>query len=202
MNFKESYKRDNEKIVPDAEYRDNLEKKIEMALSEESKRRKNISVTFKILSSCAAALVLVIAVTIGVRNSQNNNQDSIINHAGAGKQTSSSATIFSQSSWYDSEMSYSQIYELFIRRMSDSSDLTYLYMNNNNTFDDENLFDNTETEKLIKEIYSASVTDKTEKELDNAVYYMAQFKNGDIIKFIIYDNTYVKIKNIDCVFKK
>ncbi|MDO5558184.1 MAG: hypothetical protein Q4F95_01155 [Oscillospiraceae bacterium] len=198
MNFKDSYKRDNEKIVPDPEFISDLEKKLEIMSSQEIKRRKNISVAFKICSSCAAAVILTVGITLGVRRSSGSIDNPM--HQ-AGKQTGAGSAVFSQSDWYDSGMTCSEIYEVFINRMADSSDLSLLYRSSSNTFTDEDLMnDKDEIKSLVKSYSRVTVSDKDEKDLNNAVYYMAQFENGDIIKFIIYDGMYVKIKNIDAVF--
>lgn len=201
MNFRDSYKNDVSKIVPDAQYKNDLLKKLEKAEKNESERKRKLNITVKVCSSCAAMLAIAVSVSLAFKNPENKSSN-LTEHGYHQTDSQSSTGLFTQPCWYDSSMSDKQIYELFIRRLSDSSDLTDLYMNNTNSFTDDNLLDQSSINSLCKKISHASVTDKSTDDITDTdgVYYMAQFKNSDIIKFVIYDDCYVLIKNVDAVF--
>ncbi len=205
MNFKDSYKKDNEKIVPDAAFLEKLANEMENAKAEQ-KRNKMKKIRY--ISSAAACLLVVVGGILIYSNSNNNvpmtddsqGGSSFTIKAGKNDNNSKGNNIFKDNTWYDEDMSEVQIYSEFISKISNNDDLNKLYQSDAETFEDNDLVDEKEISELISRIKNADMFEN-KAELEKPVNYMAVLNSGDVIKFSIYDDSYVKINGVEAVFK-
>lgn len=78
----------------------------------------------------------------------------------------------------------------FSKRLGDRKQLKKLYQNTENNFTDEMLVSGEEIEQLSQRIQSAKIVSEEFPESGNKVYYMAEFCDGDIIKFVVADDIF------------
>lgn len=218
--FKEQYKKDNEMVNPSREFLDKL--KTEMKKEERSKgsNRKHIShknyAGRKVFAAAAAIALIVIGAgsynkifdfhknnimqpaEISEDNGQNNNDK---NSGSIGNYSENEENqLFSNSSWYDSNMTSEEIYKIFIKRISSEDDLKELTVSSTNDFTNGKVMDKSSVNKLADSLKSAALIKDDSYVEEKPEYYMAAFNNGDIIKFVIYDNRYFECSEFEGIF--
>lgn len=199
MNFKDSYKNDMDNISPDREFIRNLNTRLQK-VSEQPQKKVRFS-----YRGIALAAALLIVFTIGsglVIRYSGRNSDGSHNMNQQGNTESSvfvGDTIFNKQKWYENCETEQDIYNLFIHRISDKNDLVKIYKNDEEKFEDSMLMSGEDIDILINMLQSGRIDDEGEvnSETINAEYYMAVFDNGDIIKFSLYENNILKLKEFD-----
>lgn len=207
MNFKDNFEKDMEHIKPDAEFVRNLSEKMKQASAEQSKvsqfpeKKKKIQ-TYKYLISAAAVLILLVsgitAITYFNGNGSSNKQKRLEQQGMTDSLIPTGENIFNTEKWYTNCDTETEIYELFIKRITDDEDLIKIYESDESLFDESMLMNTEEIEHLIQKLEIGNVDDSGENGLENLTYkyYMAVFDNGDIIKFTVYENSYLKFNEL------
>lgn len=201
--FKDEYKKDNELIKPSKEFLDKL--KMEMKKEEEKQKTYKLFNTRKI--AAVAAILAVAIISAGSYNKMvNTEKNKVVNQAEISKEhnkTNSNnksdegqqGNLFNNSSWYDSNMTSEEIFSVFVKRLSSKDDLKELSVSDTEDFTDSDPMDERAVNEVISLLKDGRKAEDDSSDLKkNPKYYMASFKNGDIIKFIIYDNKYFECK--------
>lgn len=208
MNFKDSYKKDMGQITPDKDFVRNLSLKLKEAsdystIPAESDRKKRTIFRYRHLAAAAVILLVFIAgIGAGIFLNRNNFSDNFHHIGQQGMRETIVPTgepIFDTKKWYEDCETEQDICRLFIQRLSDTADLTKLYKSNENVFDDSMQMNPEEISELVKLIQNGTVDYEEENHLENqkAEYYMAIFKNGDVIKFSMYNHCIIKLKEFN-----
>lgn len=109
--------------------------------------------------------------------------------------------IFENSSWYTKGEAPTKVYERFLERLKNDQDLKTIYMSHENVFSNENVMNENEFSTLIDKISSVTEYSGDIDQTGEEVFYMSEFRNGDIIKFTIVDDQYLIIKGIEIIYK-
>lgn len=190
MNFKDRYKQQQDKIAPDKEFLNRLAVK----MNEEKKRRK-IKV-FTSIAAAAAAVCITLSAAVYFSSDkvtkpktsddfENSSQNVELkadknSRLGFGYRTG----IFS-----DSSMTDDSAFKMLSENLENSE---RVYKSESNDFTLENQLDKNEVLKLSEKIKSA-VKDVNAKEEGTKEHYMAVFENGEVIKFVICNNSVLVI---------
>lgn len=198
--FREKYKKDNEMVNPSDEFLEKL--KMKMKEEESLKSRHKINRSKKILLT--AASIALVFVSVAAYNKIFSSQESTIIQPteisdNAGKNEGQSG-LFSNSKWYDSSLSSEEIYHEFITRMSSQNDLNQLSVSNSNEFTEGDIMKEPEVTELVNLLKAGTLIKDESYSKENPKYYMANFKNGDVIKFTIYDNKYFECNEFEGKF--
>lgn len=205
MNFKDSFEKDMEHIKPDVDFVRDLSEKMKKASAEQSKvsqfseKKKQ---TYKYLISAAAVLILLVsgitAITYFNGNGSSNKQKPLEQQGMTDALTPTGENIFNTEKWYTNCDTETEIYGLFVKRITDDEDLTKIYESDESVFDESMLMNTEEIQTLIQKLENGNVDDSKEHGLENlaSIHYMAVFQNGDIIKFTVYENSYLKFNEL------
>lgn len=223
--FKEEYKRDNEMINPSEEFLEKL--KADMKKEEAKKERFILFDIRKMAVVAAVVAVSVIGADsynkfykevknniiqqteisdnsgseekngITEKDGSAGNSGSFDNNGSDEKSGSAQDDLFSNSSWYDSGMSSEEIYKTFVKRISSQDDLKQLSVSDTNDFTHARVMDKASVNRLAGSLKGGSLIKDGSDLKENPKYYMASFNNGDIIKFVIYDNRYFECSEFD-----
>lgn len=205
--FKEQYKKDNEMINPSQEFLDQL--KAEMKKEESSKGSNNNHKTHRNSAGkkafAAAAAIALIVIGAGSYNKifdshKNNIMQQTEIYEDSGKSNNGENQLFSNSSWYDSDMSSEEIYKTFANRISSEGDLKELSVSSTNDFTNSKPMDESSVNKLADSLKNAVLIKDESYSEEKPEYYMASFNNGDIIKFVIYDSRYFECSEFEGIF--
>lgn len=190
--FREKYKKDNDIINPSNDFLENL--KVEMKKEEVKnyKYRGNNNKKILLTAATIALVVISIAAYNKIFNIQRNNIIQSAEVSDSNQKNESENGLFSNSKWYDPTLSNKEVYDIFIKRLSSTEDLKELSVSNTNEFTNSEIMKKSDIEKLVDLIKNATLIEGEEHSKENPIYYMASFKNGDIIKFTIYNNRYVE----------
>lgn len=198
MSFKDEYKRSYDNIVPAKEFLEQLSEKME-----EEKQKKRHAY-FKPLA-VAASVVLILAAGLGTFHIlKGDSQPSEPIHVNTGNtlQTPSSEIgTFATPKWYDVDDKPEKIMIDFSKRLGDRKQLKKLYQNTENNFTDEMPVSGEEIDQLSQRMQSAKMISEELPESENKVYYMAEFRDGDIIKFVVTDDIYFAFLDLGYVYQ-
>ena len=188
--FREKYKNDNEMINPSDDFLGKL--KTEMKKEEKLKITHIVGRNRKILMTASSIAFVFIGITAFSRISSIQKNDIVqkteINYSEEKSQEQKG--LFSNSKWYDSNLSAQEIYDKFIERISSQNDLEKLSTSSSNQFTDNDIMNESEVRDLAELLKGGTLIEDEDYSKENPEYYMADFKNGDVIKFTIYDNKY------------
>ncbi len=194
MSFREDYKKSYDNIVPDKEFIDRLSERME-----EEKGKKQV-----LWKRPVMAVGIIVFLVIGVF---------LFRFFGAGRRPteplrvqtetlpspSSEITAFTTPQWYDSGDKPEEIAAKFAGRMVDGEQLTALYQSGENDFTEEEQVSEKEVRRLAERLRTAALS-SGQKPSGDTVYYMAEFQNGDIIKFTVTEDTYFSFLEPEYVF--
>lgn len=198
--FKEKYKKDNEMINPSDEFLERL--KMKMEEEEKSEGKHKASYSKKILLTAASIALIFISITVYNKNF-NTGTNNIIQSAeisDSSEKSENKNNIFSNSKWYDSSLSNEEVYHVFIERISSKEDLKELSVSSEKNFNDSKTMTKEEIEKLVELLDNGRLIGQEGYSKDNPKYYMASFKNGDVIKFTTYNDDYFECNEFKGVF--
>lgn len=202
MNFKDSYKKDFEDIVPDDAFLSKLSASMEAA--ETDKKRSRIRIVY---TSVAAVFVLAISGALlsiynpGLLFGNNGSSQPGVNMQAGNNSLGSFATnqIGEVNKWCSDDLSEQENYDFFVSRLSDSKDIKKLYSGTQQVFSDSDLVNTEEISSIGVKINTAKISGENAPS-GSAQYYMAVFNNGDIIKFTIYNDKYVVVNDLSATF--
>lgn len=197
MSFKEEYKESFDSIVPDPTFLDELSRKMKQ---EEQKRHRNLKPL--VVAACLCILVLAGAgIWRGFYKFPESSEPVSVNTGTTVKNPTAEPNLFDSSGWYQEGDSPDQIFADFIGRLKDDSLVENVYKNTQNVFTDDMVLSSTEIHSLAERIGQAEEVAEKPDDSGDKVYYMAEFKNGDIIKFVLTDREYFSFLDLDAVYK-
>lgn len=187
-------------INPSNEFLEKL--KIEMKQEQEFKSRHNVKKSRKIFLTAASIALIFIGITAYSRISdlQKNDITQKAEISDSSEKNTEQNGIFSNSKWYDSSLSSKEIYDKFISRISSKDDFDKLRVSNTNQFTDDDVMNESEVEELVDLLKDGTLIENGDYSKENPKYYMADFKNGDVIKFTIYNNEYFECNEFEGQF--
>lgn len=192
MNFKDSYKKENEEIKPDAAFVNQLAGQMEREKRMQRNRKKMIASTGVV----AAAAAMCVLVLHGVEPLAQRNEQDIQNKAEV-VETQTTGHSFGNRVWYGDAETEEEMFQAFLTLLKEEK-IEKLYCSDMEEYLDEDVVSEKEADKLIKKLCSAELT---EAEADGACkHYMAVFENGKIVKFEIYGDKYLKLKDSEALY--
>ncbi len=201
MSFKEEYKEAFDIIVPSQKFLDDLSEKMHM--EQQKTRRINWSYQ-KPLVAAACVCVLVLAGVVARRQMlpkvQENSTPVTIQSGETEKNATATPGLFDMSAWYQEGDSPEKILGDFVARLSDEAQVRAVYKNSENVFTDAPVLSAEERTQLAKQIENAAVVESPD-EVGDKEYYMAEFANGDIIKFSISAEQYFVFQDLEYVYQ-
>lgn len=210
MNFKDSYQKENESIQPDKHFLQELAVQME----EEKRavyRKKKLAVS--VGSLAAAAAVCAVVVNIGFFK-QGTEQQNIVQKAEMAESTTEGHS-FGVKVWYGDADTAEEIMDCFQTLLSEEN-IKALYCSEMEEYTEENRLSEEESKELAARLTKAeavaeeeaeelavrlkSAEQKEEETAGSCQYYMLVFENGDIVKFEIYGEMYLKLKECEGIF--
>lgn len=190
MNFKESYKSDYENIKTDETFKKQL--------SEEMNKVRVPARRGKMLFSvCAAAAVIVFAVGLRFIASSGDGSEIIHEQAGTVTEVSGTTGLFAREKWYADAETDMEIWDKF-RELTESGDITSLYMGSSEQLGDGDILTAAEAEELSRKLSGAVPCESTE--LSGEISFcMAVFGDGKIVKFRISDSGEVQLGDAELI---
>lgn len=198
MSFKDEYKEAFDSVVPDKAFLDELSEKMK---KEERRKRKRVR-----NGLVAAASLLVLAV-LGLILSHmadivpEDTEPVRIHTGNTLRKPTEEPNLFGSSKWYKESDGADKIISDFAKRLGSGEELEVLYQNTENYFTDDQILPESETRELSEQMETAEVVTEPAGEMGSQLYYMAQFKNGDIIKFSIYENGYFTFQDYEAIYR-
>lgn len=196
MNFKDKYQQENEEITLDAAFTSRLAEQMKKE-QQIQRRRKKMMVS---IGGVAAAAVMCVVVLQGVNTSKQPEQTEkteVQNKAEAVEkaETHTAGHSFGHQAWYGDAETEEEIFEAFQTLLRDEK-LENLYCSDTEEYED--ILSEDEAEKVVKALQNAEASDA---EADGECkYYMAVFENGSIVKFEIYGEKYLKLKDSEMLY--
>lgn len=198
MSFKDEYKKSYDDIVPDKEFIEQLSEK----MNEEQHKRKKIS--YRLLTTFTGILLILFAgfITFHVLKGFSQSSKPIPQHMGKSLSTPSSEIgTFTTPKWYSPDDEPEKILSDFLERLGDREQLAVLYQSTENDFTKEQSVPEAELKQMIEKLQSAKVLAKEQKDKPFGSYYMAEFHNGDIIKFVVTDDGYFWFLDLEYMYQ-
>lgn len=198
MNFKDQYKNDYDKIKADDKFKADLVAKLS---EEQGKKSKKNSYVFSGIIAAAALLAIVIGVGIGnknVRQNPNKGNEGSTMDIMVDQNESSSAVDVNYDNWYKDAKTAEEMYEVFAKLIKDNK-LEKLYCSTEEKFSSKDIMNSNDAESLTGKLADAKICD--EEMSDNVLNYMAVFEDGEIVKFAISGEKYVRLKDVEAVFE-
>lgn len=197
MSFRDEYKESYDSIVPDQAFLDRLSRKMKQ---EEQKRHRNRKPLVAAACLCFLVLagVIVWNVTYGLPKAS---QPVPVNTGTTLKNPTAEPNLFDTSGWYHEGDSAEKIFTDFVGRLKDASLVDAVYKNSENVFTDDMILSSDEIRSLAEMIGQAEEVQEKPDDIGEKEYYMAEFKNGDIIKFVLTDQGYFSFLDLDAVYK-
>lgn len=192
MNFKDRYKQVYEDIKPDAVFSEQLARKLEQEQKTMSSRRK---VWISTGVAAAAAVVCMIAINIGEPEKQPDMQG--IQNKAETVDTPSAGHGFGDRTWYGDARTSDEMLEAF-QTLLQEEEIKTLYCSDAEVFEEQDILAREEIASLVNTLSGAKNAD--EQVSGECKYYMLVFANGDIVKFEIYDDRYLKLKDSDGIY--
>ena len=210
MDFKEQYKKDYENIKPTNEFKASLLSKME---AQEKPKKSKITYLYGAIGTLAVAAAAV-AIVLGVRNFSDTGKDNGTQVADSTENASGDAGIrveqnttgnqvnnlggITLEAWYGSATTDEEKLAVFSELLENES-VTKLYESSKEAFTNDDILSETQAAEVLDEL-KGIVLEEAEFE-GEATYYMLVFENGDIIKFKISDEGYVKLNDMDKICK-
>lgn len=207
--FEKDYKKIGGQIEPSDEFRRRLTVTLEQEqhLQDAKKNSKNRSVGIRAALLSAAACLAIAAGGLAwsglssdhVTVVQGDSQSSSDPTAAADVQTpliaehSLNAAVIGSGSWHEPGMTADECIALLSSRLKDGDDLSYLSVSDTNVFTGAEQADELQIAELAELLSSAEESAETGG--GEAVYYMAVFGNGDVVKLTVRDGKYIEISD-------
>lgn len=198
MSFKDEYKEAFDSVVPDKAFLDKLSEKME----NEKNRKRGWKKQGIIAAACILLLVLIgLAVRYAANISPDGAEPVRINTGNSLRTPTEEPNLFETPKWYDEADGAEKIYLDFVTRLSDDGELELLYRNTENNFTDDMVLTQAAAHELAEQLGEAEVVTEPVEKMGSCLCYMAQFKNGDIIKFNLYENGYFVFQDYEAVYQ-
>lgn len=192
MNFKDKYQQENEEITLDAAFTAKLADQMKKE-QRAQRRRKKMLVS---MGGVAAAAITCVVVLHGINTSNQSEQQDVQKKAEA-VETHNEGHGFGHQAWYGDAETEEEIFEAFRVLLRDEQ-IETLYCSDIEEYEEEDILSKDEAEKIIKTLQKAEASDGEAE--GECKYYMAVFENGSIVKFEIYGEKYLKLKDSESVY--
>lgn len=198
MSFKEEYKDAFDKIVPEQEFLDKLSEK----MKKEQQKRKRPYLKPLVTAACICLIILSGVAAVKLHTGNSGDLEPVhVNTGNTLKNPTKEPNLFATPKWYNENESPEKILSDFTERLEAGKELETLYKNTENNFTDEMIVSSDEIQELAGKLHSAEMISEEVGASDERTYYMAEFSNGDIIKFVIQDDTYFYFMDLEYVYK-
>ena len=206
--FKEEYQKQMNQIKPNEDFLKDLAKKMEAEGLQEQPNIYHISRKRNTTAWVTVAAAAVICIGIGFawqgKTTDSPDENYMTQNAGAVTEQEQSGQdgVFTGSSWYGDETDAEQIYAILLDKMQTSERLVIME-SDTNTFTTAHEVSAPKEAELIQKLMSATLTDgmtSDDLETETAVYYMAEFDDGTIVKFAIYNDMYFYCNEVEGIF--
>ncbi len=197
MSFKDEYKESYDSIVPDQTFLDRLSRKMKQEEQKKHKSRKPL-----VAAACLCLLVLAgVMVWNAIYGLPKTSEPVSVNTGTSVKDPTAKPNLFDTSRWYHEGDSADKIFTDFVGRLRDAGLVEAVYKNSENLFTDDMILSSKEIQSLAEMIKEAEEVSDKPDDMGEMEYYMAEFKNGDIIKFVLTDRGYFSFLDLDAVYK-
>lgn len=196
MSFRDEYKETVDRIVPDQEFVDALSQKMKR---EQEKKRK----PYRLFAAAACVCVLLLAGLAGYlwNRAPEISEPVQVNTGNTLQNPTAEPNLFDPSKWYHEGDGAEKIFSGFVGRLQKKGEWSRVYRNTENYFTDDMLLSEGEILELADQIREAKVAGQKPEDAGREVYYMAEFENGDIIKFVLYEDGYFCFQDLDYIYK-
>lgn len=197
MSFKDEYKKSYDDIVPDKEFIKQLSGKMQ---KEQQKRQK---ISYRVLTALISIVFILFVGFAAVQLIKGFSQKSKPLQVHTGNTfpiVSSEPGTFAPARWYNPSDNPEKILTDFLARLGDDEQLAVLYQGTGNNFVKEQTVSETTINQIIEQLQTAEVL-KEQKSKQGGSYYMAEFQNGDIIKFVITDDGYFWFLDLEYMYQ-
>lgn len=182
MAFKREYSEMQEEIKPSAEFLERLEYKMNVEKeAQKLKRKKARPLVFLPIMGTVAAAAAAVTIFVILPNFPRQSEPAPVNPANVNaadvRFPYSTGVFGNEESLSDGEALPRELSEML------SQSGAALYKSSTNTFDYDDLADDSERAALAEKIKTARISDK--KAADGGEFYMLTLENGDIFKFRI-----------------
>lgn len=196
MSFRDEYKEAFRDIVPDKKFVDELSGTLKR--EQEKKRmpyRKQLVAAFVCL--------LIVAGVAGylLGRVPESSQPVQVNTGNTMVDPTSEPNLFGKSKWYQEGDGPEKILRGFLSRLQDGGEQVRVYENKENQFSDDMLLSGEELRELAEQIRTARPSQEKPGNTEKKLYYMAEFPNGDIIKFVISEDGFFYFQDLDTIYK-
>lgn len=192
MNFKDSYKQENEEIRPDGAFIDQLAQQ----MKQEQRAQRNRKKIWVSTGSLAAAAVLCIVVFQGMKPTAPIEQQDMQVKAQA-EETQATGHGFDYQAWYGDAETEEEIFAAF-QTLLEEEQVKTLYCSDTEEYNEEDILSEEEVDELVRTLQGA---EHSEEDVSvTCKYYMAVFENGSIVKFKIYQDEYLILKDSESVY--
>lgn len=198
MSFKDEYKKSYDDIVPDKEFIKQLSEK----MNEERHKRQKIS--YRVLTALVGIVILLLVGLSAFYFTKGFPKQSKPVQVQTGNSlpiASSEIGIFASEKWYDPKDKPEKILSDFLERLGDREQLVIMYQSTENTFTKEQSVSEADIDHILEKLQTAMVLLEGQKKQSGGDYYMAEFQNGDIIKFVITDDGYFWFLDLEYVYQ-
>lgn len=206
--FKEEYQKQMNQVKPNEDFLKELAKKMEAETEKEpvpiypiSRKRTRVA-----WATVAAAAVICIGVGLAWQGKATAPVDENYMTQNAGAVTEQDAIeqdgAFAGSSWYGEETDAVKIYDILMNKMQTSKRLVIME-SDSQTFTTAHEISAPKEEELVHKLMGGTLDTgiKSEDLSDKAVtYYLAEFDDGTVVKFAIYDETYFYCNEFEGIF--
>lgn len=194
MNFKDSYRQVNENRKPDKEFLNQLATQMEATQQQNKKRR---IIPFVIPGTLTAAAAIICFLLLHPDNPAPSLPSQDISLKADVTETFTPSHGFEHDKWDEGTESSDELLNN-LQILLQSEEIKTAYCADTNTFDKEDTLSAEDIALLTDTISCAKIT--TDIVQGDCQYYMLVFANGNIIKFEIYDEKYLKIKGKDTFY--
>lgn len=213
--FKENYLREMQQITPDSSFLQELAGKMEQEAEKSRAEKENLQLhgkgrAGKLLKWVPVAAAALICIGIGVfwktTPELATANDNLMKQTAGGmlEQTDNSEGVFDGNSWYGSETDQAEIYRILTEKMVKDSGLN-ITVSKADDFQDAEALSHEDTASVVEMLEEGclvgSYTDAKELLSGSSVYYLAEFQDGTVVKFAVYQEQYFYCSEIDGIFE-
>ncbi len=200
--FKEEYQKEMNQIKPNEAFLNDLAKKMEAETAYPISRKRNT--TAWVTVAAAAVICIGIGFAWQGRTVDSVDENYMTQNAGAvtEQDTAGQEGVFTGSSWYGEETDAVKIYDILLDKMQTSKRLVIME-SDSHTFTTAHEISGPKEDELVQKLMGGTITDAvTSDDLTDktAIYYLAEFDDGTVVKFAIYDETYFYCNEFEGIF--
>lgn len=200
MSFKSEYQKDFDKINAEESFKSELK---DILRAESGKKKKNNIYIYGSVLAAVAVLAIVMGVVLknGKANVNNNHKEDNTQVTVQVQENSTADSLqgsISNDKWYKTATTDEEKFKVLVQLIR-SNALETLYCSEETTFDNDDALGKADAEYVMNRIVSAK---KNGEDMTGKVKnYMAVFAQGEIVKFTISENGYIRFNDLDATYK-